>query len=128
MLGAASVDQELVVEVGGLVALRLVCHVYREIFPVSLHLVVTQSIHIVVLGPLPLALVPARLVGHSVVRNQTFRLRLRVGGVGLGVVVVNRLVGWFVQGRLSETILHINYTIANIQQQIFATLLLLVQW
>ena len=79
-----------------------------EIFPVSLHLVVTQRVNIVVLRPLPLALVPAGLVGDSVVRNQTFRLRFWVGGVGLGIVVVNRLVGWFVESSLSETILHIN--------------------
>ena len=110
MLGAASVDQKLVVEVSGLVTLGLVSHVYCEIFPVSLNLVVAQSINIVVLGPLALTLVPAGLIRHSVVRNQTFRLRLSVGGVGLGVVVVNWLVGWFVQGRLSETILHLNYT------------------
>ena len=110
MLGTASVDQKLVVEVSGLVALGLVSHVDGEIFPVSLNLVVAQSINIVVLGPLPLTLVPAGLIRHSVVRNQTFGLDFRVGGVGFGIVVVNRLVGWFVEGRLAETILHLNYT------------------
>ena len=35
---AAPVDQELVVQVGCLVTLRLVLHVYGEVFPMSLDL------------------------------------------------------------------------------------------
>ena len=108
MFRAASVDQKLVVEMSCLVTLSLVSHVYREIFPVSLNLVMTQSINIVILRLLPLALVPTGLIRHTVVRNQTFGLRFWVGGVGLGIVVVNRLVGWFVQSCLSETILHLS--------------------
>ena len=69
MFRAASVDQKLVVEVSGLVTLSLVGHVYCEIFPVSLHLVVTQGINIVILRPLTLTLVPTGLIRHTVVRN-----------------------------------------------------------
>ena len=108
MFRAASVDQKLVVEMSCLVTLSLISHVYREIFPVSLNLVMTQSINIVILRLLPLALVPTGLIRHTVVRNQAFCLNFRGGVVGLRVVVVNRLVGGFVKDGLSKTILHQN--------------------
>merc|ERR1712241_399272 len=74
MLGTASVDEELIMEVGSFVTLCLVGNINGEVFPVSLHCVVTKSINIVILRLLTISLIPTSLIGVAIVRNETFGL------------------------------------------------------
>ena len=97
MFWAATVDEELVVEMGSFVAFRLVLDIDCEILPVRLHKMVPERIHVGVLRSFALSFVPASLVGDPIVGNKAFALVNVLGIVGLLCRIVDGGIGWFVQ-------------------------------
>ena len=93
----ASVDEELVVEMRGLVALRLVLDVDGEVLPVRLDKVVTKGIDVGIFRAFALSFVPTSLVGDPVVGDKTLGLIIVLSVVGRLCGIVDRGIGWLVQ-------------------------------
>ena len=117
MLGTASVDQELIVEVSSLVTLSLVSHINGEVFPVSLHKMMTQGIHIVILRPLPISLIPASLIGDSIIRHKTLGLVVLFLVVGFLCCIVNWCIGGLIKCGLIMNNVHFH---AQVNMCVFA--------